>query len=424
MPIGGPGCGKSTTGCYYLNMRDIFIHSNSPKSVTTKTSIGSAELDGFILNYIDNPGFFVSQGNDKIIFEEMVSTLKNWPHGINSFFIIINIQNPRFDSNLQMMIKLINFFFNNPNLWTQTGMIFTHCFKGKYDKKKAETDFRQEVIDFIKSLQGCADIEIELPCFFVDNDEHETDEFTINEYKRIIQYTKNCNPFPTSNLRVVNPNYMMKEKREMKRQFIKEEEEDLGNDKKKRIFYFEDRQISEIIDWKGKVFLKKPKIVREWHEEQIEEVEFIENVLVNTEYEEEGDNKKKIQYFEDYKRSKITQEGGEVFYGEMINVDSRKVTEEIKKEQISEYKSTHFTSINSEIKKSKRILCGILSLGTSELVFNLPVPDYYNIEKVYRESKREIVTYQDGRESYGDWITIKEYTENSKESVWLPFILS
>lgn len=152
-------------------------------------------------------------------------------------------------------------------------------------------------------------------------------------------------------------------------------------------------------------------------------MEFIENVLVNTEYEEEGDNKKKIQYFEDYQRSKITHEGGEVFYGDMINVDSRKVTEEIKKEQISEYKSTHFTSINSEISKSKRILCGILSLGTSELVFNFPVPDYYNIEKVYRESKREIVTYQDGRESYGDWITIKEYTENSKKSVWEPFIL-
>ena len=92
------------------------MHCYSPNSVTVRTTIEKGEVDGIMYVYPDIPGFYCSQNNDKFYITDMVETLKNKATHINTFLITFNVTNPRFDLNLKMMLTLINYFFNDPNL--------------------------------------------------------------------------------------------------------------------------------------------------------------------------------------------------------------------------------------------------------------------------------------------------------------------
>lgn len=86
------------------------------------------------------------------------------------------------------MIKFLNDFFNNPKIWLQTGIIFTRCYPNYFDKKIAETEYCQDIRNYIKNLTGCENLNPQIPCFFVDSVNWESDESTKKEYDRIFKY--------------------------------------------------------------------------------------------------------------------------------------------------------------------------------------------------------------------------------------------
>lgn len=167
MAIGETGVGKSQNGCAFLQSKDAFIASSNPDSCTTKTCAQNSIINGITRYYIDTQGWKSSDGLDGENIEQMVQFLKEWEHGINAIYIMINVQDPRFTQSIQKMMKMINAFFNNPEFWNLAGIVFTRCFSGHFDRQKVETEYRKLIIDFIKTLPGCENLNPQIPCFLL-----------------------------------------------------------------------------------------------------------------------------------------------------------------------------------------------------------------------------------------------------------------
>ena len=207
MAIGESGVGKSENGSGFLQKKNAFEANSKPNSCTYITSAKSNSINGIKRYYIDTQGLSSPDDKDAEYIQQMISFLQNWKRGVNAFFIILNIQNPRFDSGIQQLLKLVNAFFNNPYFWNQTGIIFTRCYPGYFDRNIAETEYRETVIQFIKSLPHCDQIDPQMPCFFVDSVAWENDESTKNEYEKMFEYACDNYPFSTENMIPVSPDF-------------------------------------------------------------------------------------------------------------------------------------------------------------------------------------------------------------------------
>lgn len=192
--FGETGVGKSENGNAFLQRNEAFRVSDSPGSCTSDVCLKSNIIDGIKVNYIDTQEFYSSSNlDDKYLFQ-VVNFLKKLKSGINAFFIILNIQNPRFDSGIQMMLRYINEIFNNPKYWNQVGIIFTRCYKDHYDRKIVETKYKPTVINFLKSFSGCENLNPLMPCFFVNSKKWKTDQSTQQEYKNVLEFVSNLKP--------------------------------------------------------------------------------------------------------------------------------------------------------------------------------------------------------------------------------------
>ena len=266
--VGDTGAGKSQNGCAFLQKNGMFEANSKPQSCTYKTSAQSRTINGIRRNYIDTQGLEAHDGLDAEYIQQMVSFLKEWKKGINAFFLVINGQNPRFDQGIQKMIKLMNDFFNNPDFWNQTGIIFTRCYEGKFDKEIFETEYHKMVKDFIKSLPGCELINPQIPCFFVDSKEWETEESTKFQYIRIFEFAHKNPPVSTQKLQIVRPDYKSKEEEILEKVFVGSEM--VGEDEdRKQISHYEDQRRYKITGWDGKVTYTDPETIDSYTEEKL-----------------------------------------------------------------------------------------------------------------------------------------------------------
>ena len=119
---------KSANGCSFLQKENAFESNSSPDSRTHETSAQSNVINGIKRCYIGTQGLSSSDGLDAKYIKQMVGFLKKLESGVNAIYIIINVQTPRFDQGVQKIIQMINKTFNDPNLWNQTGIIFTRCY--------------------------------------------------------------------------------------------------------------------------------------------------------------------------------------------------------------------------------------------------------------------------------------------------------
>lgn len=270
--IGESGTGKSQNGWGFLQKNDVFETNSSPDSCTYRTSAQSNTVNGITRYYIDTQGLSDPEQKDAEYIQQMVEFLKNWKLGINSFLIMLNIQSPRFDAGIKQMIMIINDFFNNPDFWNQAGLVFTRCFPGYFNRKMGETQYRQKVIDFIKSLPNCESLNPQMPCFFVDSVNWETDQDTIKEYTRMFEFAHKNNPVPTQNLQVVRPEYKSKEEEILEKQLVSSYKEGEGENAVK-YFNYEDQKRYKITEWNGNIHYSGLETIRSWTEEQYSTVE-------------------------------------------------------------------------------------------------------------------------------------------------------
>lgn len=469
--IGETGVGKSEVGNAFCQ-KYLFPADCKPNSCTFETCARSNIVNDMKRYYIDTQGLQSSENCDAKHIQQMVEFLKNWTHGINAFFIVINIQNPRFDQGIQKLLKLLNDFFNNPDFWTQTGIIFTKCFAGNFNKEVAEKEYRQEVVNFVDKLPGCKDLNLQMPCFFVDSCRWQTDSATNDEYIRVFEFAHKNNPVPTQKLQFVRPEFKSEERIVKNKILIKSEIVGYGINAKK-INYYQDQEIFKRIDWDNNESFTPPKVIREYKEEiptQVSE-NYLNNVLVDSKIEGYGENAKKVNKYEnrkvqrylDFRTNKIEENvitlnsytkeektnvretkltkvkvsEKTVGVGEnakkIIEYEDRKVLNyfdirdhENKEKVITErsYTEEINSKVDYETKEDKSV--------TKEEVFKMvkgrrpflgcigrrpkhPVHDYYLVKTTDTTYQRKVITDPDGLRHYGNWQYLSSKTENHKE---------
>ena len=201
LALGLTGAGKSESGNAFLQMKDAFKASSDPKSHTNETTAKGNKINGVMRYYIDTPGLDSTYGNDQQIKIDLVKYVNehNNKHGINAFFLTINIGDQRFTPTIKNLIITLNDFFIDSKCWNQAGIIFTKCDYNSRDIEdniEAAKKYREEVIKFIKTLPRCQNIDIELPCFFVNSKYWETDVKTQEEYDKIFKFAQGFSPVP------------------------------------------------------------------------------------------------------------------------------------------------------------------------------------------------------------------------------------
>ena len=265
MAIGETGAGKSQNGNGFLQMNNAFEANSKPQACTFRTSAKSNTINGIIRYYIDTQGLASSDNLNAQYVQQMVGFLKNWDHGVNAVYIVINVQNPRFDSGIQKMLKFVNEFFNNPNFWNQTGIIFTRCFPGHFDKSSIEVSYRNIVKKFIKTLPQCRNLNPQLPVFFVNSVKWETDPNTKQEYLRIFEFAHKFSPLPTKNVIPACTEYWKREE-----EFTYRKKVDVRRRKSGYIetitYYYEDQKRYKITGFNGDVMYSQPETIKSYTE--------------------------------------------------------------------------------------------------------------------------------------------------------------
>lgn len=196
--FGLQGVGKSSCGRAFLQKNDVFEVSSSPKPCTSELKIGQNMVNGVMRRFVDIPGLDSTEEDNSPIMIDMVRSLNSKNIGINAFFLVISIQEPRLTSTIKNMIILLNNFFNDIECWKQAGIIFTKCnhddSEEMEEKINSSKEYRIEVINFLRTLPNCQNINIELPCFFVNSKKWSSDIKTQNEFERICQFAKQFVP--------------------------------------------------------------------------------------------------------------------------------------------------------------------------------------------------------------------------------------
>lgn len=265
MVIGETGAGKSANGNAMLEIDNAFEVSSKPNSCTFVTSAKSNTINGITRYYIDTQGMSPTDNLDAKHIQQMVEFLKKWELGVNAFFIILNIQNPRFDSGIQKMIRFINEFFNNPEFWNQTGIIFTRCLPRHFDRQIAENEYREKVVKYIKSLPKCQNLNPQLPCYFVNSVKWKTDNETKDEYIRAFAFALKFQPIPTQHLKCSFLDYKEVSEEIRNKKLIKIDTENRGNTTI-RTFHYQDQKIKKMVLYNGETRYSEPEVIREYTE--------------------------------------------------------------------------------------------------------------------------------------------------------------
>lgn len=264
MVIGETGTGKSQFGDAYL-MKKAFDASSLPESCSPKTISCNNIINDTCFHYIDNPGFFSSDNLDSLHTLEMVEFLKKWKIGINAFFIMLNIQCPRFSQSTKQMIRFFNEFFNDPNFWTQTGIIFTHCYEGYFDRKTGENHYRSAILNFIQTFPGCEKLNLPLPCFFVDSYEWETNLSVQQECQRIRNFASQFLPIPTQKMKLCSPGFKIIEKKIINKKLVNVSRQK-DEFKELIIYHYEDQEINKLVGYNGEIRYSHPVTIRKYTE--------------------------------------------------------------------------------------------------------------------------------------------------------------
>jgi predicted GTPase len=250
--IGQTGAGKSELLNAYLQNR-AFVTSDEPDSCTGETSASENRVLGVLRTGIDTQGIDDTQGVDAAHVQQMVAFLKDWDHGVNAFAIIINAHADRFDQGTQKLIKLVHQFFNNPRFWDQVCIVFTKCYSSvRINKDVKKRRYREEVLKLVHECQGEAATQPQLPVFFVDSPAWATDNDTKDELTALLAFICRMDPLPTHNVIAPDVRYQRIEPEAQMNILVKTEITGDANVGQERIQTYEDQAREKRTAYDGK----------------------------------------------------------------------------------------------------------------------------------------------------------------------------
>eukprot|EP00347_Sterkiella_histriomuscorum_P021961 403332169 len=201
--IGVTGHGKSSTGNTLTGIKDIFRVSCSSKSETfvcqgvVTNWFGNTKESQLIA--LDTPGLGDSEGRDTKHIANMVKSLKSIGY-VNTFLIIINSQEPRFNEMLKQSIRLFEQMFGN-EFFKNILICFT---KFQYDqrtlnqRRKGKSSSEDQIkSEFVSRFQKDFKHTLESNQFvFIDNmvfadEEEDYEELEERKFKEAKNHIKN-----------------------------------------------------------------------------------------------------------------------------------------------------------------------------------------------------------------------------------------
>ena len=335
--IGETGMGKSTFLNAYLQ-KNSFQASDSPDSCTKKTLADSNIINNQIRKGIDTPGVKDTDNTDQENVRQLVEFLLHYKEGINVVAIVLNGQVDRYTKDTEKFIKIAHQMFNHPDFWEHVCIIFTKWYSGMSDgqKQMKKEQYKKRIIESIRKYTE-ANIEIDLPMFFVDSLNYKTDKKTRTELERFNQFVISKNAMKTTQAEVPNVFYekVIREKRDNYRY----KENLISEEGMKRTEYFANQIRDKLVDYDGNISYTDWKNDKQWEivKNKIIEVEpatiivktttepiygtknvrkrFL-GVCYSNEYYKVVVGQKTINTYEDRKRNKITDFDGNISYGD------------------------------------------------------------------------------------------------------------
>lgn len=217
--IGPLGVGKST----FLNAlvgEEYFKPGRGAHSVTTEITIAPFEREGesVIRIAVDTPGLLdIGTGKDDENLMKITEQLRQNTNGVNVFCLFFK-QGARFDTPTQDILIKLNSMFNNPNFWNHLCVVVTRVTDEVRDQvieeftvsQPGEPCFKECLQDFIRGSALWGNDPPEIPFFFTDCRNWQTDGWKDNKYgeemKRFDRWAcSRINPLPTSLIRQFDP---------------------------------------------------------------------------------------------------------------------------------------------------------------------------------------------------------------------------
>lgn len=138
---------------------------------------------------------------------------------ITCSLLVFSFQETKLSSDVQELIKIYCNIFNF-EFFNHVGLVFSRTFEKKKNKFRELKyikihDYRQQVKEIIENFFD-RKLDNELPCFFVDSDSDDTDDDSLEEKEKIINWIKRSDKINLDNISIKN-NYKIKyESRETK----------------------------------------------------------------------------------------------------------------------------------------------------------------------------------------------------------------
>jgi len=222
--LGITGSGKSSTGNMLLERENAFPVGHLADSCTQSPHMeeGLASHLNVPVVVIDTPGYGDSGGNDEGNIQKMITFLENEIHFVNTFLLVLNGAQRRFDQQTFEMLKVYSSVFG-PSFFDNMTVVVTHWEMSVRANKQREKDgitqanYQKAWVEALSKRMDISSCDSCIPFVFMDNyfdteDELETQIFI--DAKNTI-YNDACeNPlFPCANLNA-NPEVLNRIQRE------------------------------------------------------------------------------------------------------------------------------------------------------------------------------------------------------------------
>ena len=183
--LGSTGAGKSSLCNALSGTLDLFV-DNSCTYLARQERVQWFDKSEDKLFIVDTCGFGDSEGRDEAQLKQLTESLRGFVY-VNQFLVVLNSQAPRFDKQLQDMLKAFKEVFGE-EIFKHFAIVYSrwgYDKKSIQDRKKKNISRDQrtrEINSTIKEKIGFDTDKFPVPCFFVDSTDF-ADQDNIEENK-------------------------------------------------------------------------------------------------------------------------------------------------------------------------------------------------------------------------------------------------
>ena len=204
MVMGSVGEGKSSICNLLANSSEFLFPINKLDTIHMENVTWRESQEPFCL--IDTPGLFAHDRNrENEILDQMISELKTKVQHVNTFAIVLNGTNPRFDQSRKQMIRVFMKIFGSQIFEKNTVFIISHWSYNEYSVEKRIRTNQDEVSKtngINKILQEFGVKNSAVPVIFIDSksgdDSVEQEKLNIG-LEELKHYLFNFQPYLSKN---------------------------------------------------------------------------------------------------------------------------------------------------------------------------------------------------------------------------------